>query len=142
MTKTPKTPKTIEQSVVFKSTPDTLYEFFMDSKMHSASTGMPAKVSGKVGGKWSAFEGMIGGSNLMLVPNRLIVQAWRSNSWKTEDPDSILIVRFEKVAGGTRVHLTHVGVPPYDHKGVTQGWKKYYWEPWKKYLSTKDKKAK
>jgi len=28
----------------------------------------------------------------------------------------------------------HVGVPAYDHKGVREGWPKYYWKPWKKYL--------
>jgi activator of HSP90 ATPase len=129
--------KTIEQSVVFKATPEALYKFFMDSAKHTAVTGAPAKVSNKIGGKWSAFGNMIGGSNLLLVPNWLIVQAWRSHSWKAADPDSILIVRFEKIASGTRVNLAHVGVPAYDHKGVTQGWKHYYWKPWKKYLSVK-----
>jgi activator of HSP90 ATPase len=129
--------KTIEQSVVFKASPRTLYELFMDSELHTAATGAPAKISRKIGGKWSAFGNMIGGRNLLLVPNRLIVQAWRSKPFKAADPDSILIVRFEKVKNGTRVDLTHVGVPAYDHKGVTQGWRKYYWEPWKRHLSAK-----
>jgi len=127
----------IEQSVSFSATPKTLYEFFMDSAKHTAATGMPAKVSGKAGGKWSAFGGMICGKNLVLIPNRMIVQAWRSAEWKKADPDSILIVSFEKAAGGdTTVHLVHVGVPSHDHQGVTQGWVKYYWEPWKAYLAS------
>jgi activator of HSP90 ATPase len=126
----------IEQTVSFRVTPAKLYELFMDSAKHSAATGMPAKVSRKVGGKWSAFGGMILGKNLVLVPNRMIVQAWRSAEWKKADPDSILVVGFEKAAGGgTTVHLVHVGVPAYDHQGVTQGWVKYYWEPWKEYLA-------
>jgi activator of HSP90 ATPase len=128
----------IEQSVSFSATPKTLYEFFMDSAKHTAATGMPAKVSPKAGGKWSAFGGMICGKNLVLIPNRMIVQAWRSAEWKKADPDSILIVSFEKAAGGdTTVHLVHVGVPSHDHQGVTQGWVKYYWEPWKAYLKTR-----
>jgi len=50
----------IEQSVSFpKVDPADLYELFMDSAKHSAATGMPAKISRKVGGKWSAFGGMI-----------------------------------------------------------------------------------
>jgi activator of HSP90 ATPase len=122
----------IEQSVSFNATPAKLYELFMDSVKHSAATGMPAKISRKVGGKRFAFSGMILGRNLVLVPNRMIVQAWRSAEWKKTDPDSILIVGFEKAAGGDKiVHLVHVGVPPYDHQGVTQGWVKFYWEPWK-----------
>jgi activator of HSP90 ATPase len=128
----------IEQTVAFNATPAKLYELFMNSARHTAPTGMPAKISRKVGGKWSAFSGMILGKNLSLTPNRMIVQSWRSAEWKKADPDSILIVSFEKtVNGGAQVHLVHVGVPEYDHQGVTQGWVKFYWEPWKAYLATR-----
>jgi activator of HSP90 ATPase len=130
----------IEQSVSFSATPAKLYEFFMDSAKHTAATGMPAKVSRRVGGKWSAFGGMILGTNLVLIPNRRIVQAWRTSEWKKADPDSILILNFEKAAGGhATIHLVHVGVPSYDHQGVNQGWMKYYWEPWKEYLSSRNR---
>jgi len=126
----------IEQTVAFSATPAKLYELFMDSAKHTAATGMPAKISRKVGGKWSAFSGMILGKNLSPIPNRMIVQSWRSAEWKKADPDSVLVVSFEKTAnGGAQVHLVHVGVPEYDHAGVTQGWVKFYWEPWKTYLA-------
>jgi activator of HSP90 ATPase len=131
----------IEQSVTFQSTPAELYQLFLDSAKHSTATGAPAKISRKVGGKWSAFGGMILGKNLALVPNRMIVQSWRSSAWKSSDPDSILVVRFEKTRNGAAVYLAHVGVPPYDHTGVTQGWKKYYWEPWSKYFKGRKRKA-
>lgn len=132
----------IEQSVSFpKVTPAELYALFMDSTKHSAATGMPAKISRKVGGKWFAFGGMILGKNLALVPNRVVVQAWRSSAWKKADPDSILVVRFEKSPGGATAYLAHVGVPPYDREGVTKGWKKYYWESWKKYFAVRKRPA-
>jgi activator of HSP90 ATPase len=133
--------RAIEQTAVFESTPSALYELFMNSAKHSAATGAPARISRKVGGKWSAHSGMIGGKNLALVPNKMIVQAWRSAGWKTTDPDSVLVVRFERAPGGARVHLSHVGVPQHDHKGVTQGWRKYYWKPWKKYLAAQKRSA-
>jgi activator of HSP90 ATPase len=133
--------RVIEQSVTFKTTPAELYQLFVDSAKHSAATGAPAKISRKVGGRWSAFGGMILGRNLALVPNRTIVQSWRSSAWKPSDPDSILILRFEKTKNGATVHLAHVGVPRHDHKGVTQGWKKYYWEPWGKYFKGRKRKA-
>lgn len=122
------------------ATPAKLYELFMNSAKHTLATGMPAKISPKVGGKWSAFGGMIYGRNLLLIPNRRIVQAWRSSEWKKSDPDSILVVSFEKAAGGgAQVQLDHVGVPEHDHAGVTQGWIKYYWEPWKAYFAARKK---
>lgn len=119
-------------------TPAKLYEMFMNSAKHTAASGMPAKISPKVGGKWSAFGGMILGKNLVLIPNRMIVQTWRASHWKESDSDSILVVTFEKSpGGGARVELDHVGVPMHDQTGVTQGWVKYYWEPWKAYLSAR-----
>ena len=126
----------IHQRVVFGATPAKLYALFMDSARHAAATGAPARISRKIGGNWKAHSGMIRGKNLVLVPGRFIVQSWRSMSWKASDPDSILIVRFEKIPAGTLVDLVHVGVPAYDHKGVTQGWQKYYWKPWRKYLAS------
>jgi activator of HSP90 ATPase len=132
----------VEQSAFFpKVTPAVLYSLFMDSVEHSAATGAPAKISPKIGGKWSAFGGMILGRNLDLVPNRMIVQSWRSSEWKKSDPDSVLVVRFEKSPGGATAYLAHVGVPQHDHAGVTQGWKKFYWEQWEKYLATRNRKA-
>jgi activator of HSP90 ATPase len=121
-----------------KATPAKLYELFMDSAKHAAATGAPAKISRKPGGKWTAFGGMLLGKNLVIIPNRMIVQTWRSSEWKKADPDSILVVTFEKFSdGGAKVDLVHVGVPEYDHAGVTQGWVKYYWESWKAYLAAR-----
>ena len=28
-----------------------------------------------------------------------------------------------------------VNVPAHDHKGVSQGWRTYYWKPWNAYLA-------
>ncbi|HEX3377826.1 MAG TPA: SRPBCC domain-containing protein [Candidatus Acidoferrales bacterium] len=129
---------TIQYSATFeKANPAKLYELFADSAKHSAATGMPAKISRKVGGDWTAFGKMLRGKNLVLIPNRMIVQTWRSSEWKKSDPDSILVVTFEKTKDGAKADLVHVGVPEYDHEGVTEGWIKYYWEPWKAYLSSK-----
>jgi len=129
---------TIQYSATFENaTPAKLYALFADSAQHTAATGMPATISRKVGGKWTAFGKMLLGKNLVLIPNRMIVQTWRSSEWKKSDPDSILIVSFDKATDGAKVDLVHVGVPEYDHAGVTEGWIKYYWEPWKTYLSAK-----
>jgi len=120
------------------ATPRKLYELFMDSAKHTAATGMPAKISAHVGGNWSAFGGMILGKNLFLIPNRMIVQTWRSSEWKKADPDSILVASFGKSANGeAQVELVHFGVPEYDHEGVRKGWVKFYWEPWKEYLAAR-----
>ncbi len=126
--------KAIEQTVRFSATPAELFEMYLDSKKHSAATGGTARMSRKVGGKFTAWEGQLNGKNLLIVKNQMIVQEWRSSQWKASDSPSILILTFSKAPGGSQVDLTHVNVPEHDHAGVTKGWTKYYWEPWKKYL--------
>ena len=131
----------IQQSVRFSCSPDVLFEMYMNSAKHSAATGVRARISRRAGGKFKAFEGALWGRNLMVVPKRMIVQAWRSTNFKKTDPDSILVLEFSKVAGGAKVSLVHAGVPLQDHKGVTQGWPKYYWRPWKSYLASQKRKG-
>ncbi len=126
--------KPIVQSVTFKATPRQLFELYTESKKHSAATGQRAIVSNRAGGKFTAFEGKIFGRNLVVVPDRMIVQAWRAAHWKENDLDSILTLTFSNAPGGGRIDLVHVGVPQHDHKGVTQGWPNYYWKPWRVYL--------
>jgi activator of HSP90 ATPase len=129
--------RAIQQSIVLKAPPEELFETFLDSKKHSAATGMPAKASRRAGGKFAAFGGQILGRNLLIVPQQMIVQAWRASHWKVEDPDSILVLRFSRAPAGGRIDLVHVNVPGHDHKGVTEGWTKYYWKPWKAYLAAR-----
>jgi hypothetical protein len=129
--------KAIQQSVKFKASPAELFEMYLDSKKHSAATGGLAKISRRVGGKFKAWGNQLSGRNLLIIPNTMIVQAWRANHWKPSDPDSILVLRFSKAPGGAVVDLVHANVPPYDHRGVSDGWPTYYWKPWKKYLAEK-----
>jgi activator of HSP90 ATPase len=132
--------KTIQQSVRFAAPPRTLFEMYLDSGKHAAATGGKAAMSRKVGGAFTAWNKMLRGRNLMIVPNRLIVQSWRSVNFKAGDADSILILEFSKAPGGGQVDLVHVNVPQQDHEGVSRGWPNYYWKPWKKYIAAKSKR--
>lgn len=133
--------KPIVQSVAFKCPPEELFAMFTDSKKHTAATGAKASASAKPGAKWSAFDGMISGKNLAVVPGKMIVQAWRASHWHDSDADSVLIVYFSPAKGGGKVEIVHAGVPQHDHKGVTNGWPKFYWNPWKAYLKSQAAKG-
>jgi activator of HSP90 ATPase len=131
------TTRPIVQSVRFSAPPEELFEMYLDSKKHSAATLSDAKISRKPGGKFTAFGGQLSGRNLVIVPKRVIVQAWRAEHWPESDPDSILILTFSKAPGGGKIDLVHVNVPSHDHKDVIEGWPEYYWKRWKKYLARK-----
>jgi hypothetical protein len=74
---------------------------------------------------------------LSVLAPRLIVQSWRSTNFGADDPDSTLILSFEPEGGNGRIDLIHIDVPEQDFQGVSEGWEKYYWTPWKRYLAEK-----
>lgn len=124
----------IQQMVTFRAAPAVLFELYMDAAKHSAATGSKAVISKLPGRRFTAFNGVLSGRNLLIVPRRMIVQSWRSSQWKKTDADSILMLFFSKVPAGGRIALVHVNVPDHDYKGVSEGWEKYYWQPWREYL--------
>jgi uncharacterized protein YndB with AHSA1/START domain len=99
--------RSIHQSLVLPGTPDQVYTALMTTKGHEGFTGAPAKVSGRVGGRFTAWGGYIHGSNLRLVRGRTIVQRWRpsESDWPKNYYSTI---RFDLVASprGTRVKFT------------------------------------
>ena len=71
------------------------------------------------------------------VPNKLIVQSWRASHWKKSDLDSTLVLSFRPDPKGGRIQLVHVNVADHDYDDVKEGWRIYYWTPWRKYLARK-----
>ncbi len=126
--------KTVVQSVYFPASPSRLYGIYLSEQKHAAFIKAPASVKAKVGGSFSAFD-MLSGKFLELQKNKLIVQTWRSKSWKKSDRDSVLSLRFEKYRNGTRIELVHAHVPDHDFVDIQLGWEKYYWIPLRKYLA-------
>ncbi|MGA2318205.1 MAG: hypothetical protein ABSG71_17760 [Thermodesulfobacteriota bacterium] len=48
--------KTIRQSITFKASPHEVYDALMDSRKHAKFTGAKARISRKVGGKFTPLE--------------------------------------------------------------------------------------
>lgn len=128
-------PKLVEQSVTLPASASRLYSMYLGPGDHSAITGQKVTISSKRGSKFSAFGGALSGTMLHTVPGRLIVQAWRSAPFRKDDVDSTLILRFTPMGKRCRIDLVRVNVPDHDFDGVNHGWKKYYWQPWRKYLA-------
>jgi activator of HSP90 ATPase len=125
--------KSIRQSVTIKASPHAVYEALMDPKKHGDFTGGEAKISRKVGGKFSISGGDIQGENLELVPDQKIVQSWRYSDW---EPGVYSRATFALKAVGdkTKLTFTQSGVPDEHYEDIKQGWIDYYWGPIKEML--------
>jgi uncharacterized protein YndB with AHSA1/START domain len=128
-------PRTVTSAVELPASAARLYRMYLDPKQHAAFTGAPVKIAARQGAPFVAFGGALSGTILQVVPNRLIVQSWRSTHFAKRDLDSTLILSFWPCRGGARIELTHVNIADSDFAGVSEGWSKYYWIPWRTYLT-------
>jgi activator of HSP90 ATPase len=126
----------IRQSVVLPAPGKRLFEMFVSADLHAAFTGLPVTIGEKPGSPFSAFNGALSGTILETLKPALLVQSWRSVSFRDADPDSTLILHFDDHDRGGVIDLIHLDVPEHDYEGVTNGWDKYYWTPWRKYLES------
>lgn len=127
--------KTIQLAASLPASPDKLFDMYLDPAEHAAFTGSAVTIAAQAGAVFSAFDGVLSGTILQVVPKRLIVQSWRSPHWGPNDIDSTLILTFLPDKEGERIELTQVNVVEEDFAGVSHGWEKFYWTPWRAFLT-------
>lgn len=130
--------KSLKLSETFPANAKTLFEGWLDSATHGTFTGgQVAKISGKVGGKFSAWDGYISGITLEIEPYRRIMQSWRTTEFPADAPDSHLEILFEEKSKGTKITLIHTNIPEGQEEDYLQGWKDFYFKPMQAYFLKK-----
>jgi activator of HSP90 ATPase len=102
--------------------------------MKSIASKMPTSLSAVEGSAFALFGGYITGRQILLQPDELIVQAWRSASW---GPGLYSIARFQVVdaPGGSKILFDHGGFPKGEASSLSAGWQANYWTPLRKLLA-------
>lgn len=126
--------RTLSLAASMPVAPELLFDMYLDPDRHAAFTGTPVTIGSEPGSAFRAFEDAITGTILHTQPRRLIVQSWRSVNFAESDIDSTLILSFWPKPEGARIELMHVNVPEADFDGVSEGWGKFYFTPWRAYL--------
>jgi len=121
--------ETIQLSAILPASPEQIYRDWLSSTGHTAFTGSPAEVDPAVGGRFTAWDGYIAGTNIELEPYRRILQAWRTSEFPTGSPDSRLEVLLEAVESGTRLTINHSHIPEGQGAMYAQGWQDFYFSP-------------
>ena len=129
-------PRNVIIAASLPAAPDKLFDMYLDAKAHAAFTGFPVTIAARAGAPFRAFNDMLSGTIIHVAPKRLIVQTWRSANWPATAIDSVLTLSFWPDKDGARIELVHANVPEEDFAGVSQGWEKYYWTPWRAYLAS------
>ena len=126
--------KTIRQKAFIPADPSDIYNAFLDARKHTEITGAAATCERRVGGKFSAWDGYISGTNLRLENGRRIIQRWKTSEWPKGYKPSTLELAFKPKDGGTVIQLVQTNVPAAQVDSYKRGWFDYYWNPLKRYF--------
>ena len=126
--------ETIRLSETFPVSAKILFDAWLSSDKHSSFTGGKAQILSRRGTRFTAWDGYIKGTNVIIQPYGRIVQKWRTTEFPPGAPDSNLEILFEKVDGGTKLTILHTNLPPGDGRKYEKGWQDYYFKPMKKYF--------
>jgi activator of HSP90 ATPase len=122
-------------TVKLNCTAKEVFKGWLDNKTHSEFTGgTKAKIEASEGGKFSAYDGYITGTNVEIFPHKKIVQKWRTTEFDNKDEDSTLEILFTQKEDYTLVSLTHTNIPEGQGERYKKGWKDYYFTNMKKYF--------
>jgi activator of HSP90 ATPase len=140
--------ESIHQEPTFTASRNRVYEALTDTRQFDKATQLtgvmqsapmakmkkPTEISPHVGGEFVLFGGYITGRHIELVPNELIVQAWRTAAWSR---GTYSIVRFELIeqGAGSKIVFDHTGFPNGEAGHLAAGWQANYWKPIEKLLA-------
>ena len=113
--------------------PSEVYDAWLNSEKHGTMIGASAMITPETGSEFSAWDGYITGKNLELVPDKKIVQSWRTIEFMDSDEDSILEVRLAPVKRGCEITLIHSNIPD-NQPDYAQGWAENYFDPMREYF--------
>jgi activator of HSP90 ATPase len=124
----------IKLKETFPVKPEVIYTAWLNSEEHSKMTGSKAVCSNKIGGLFTAWDGYINGKNIGLIPDKEIIQEWRTTEFRDEDSSSELTIHLEETPEGCELTLTHTDIPS-GQSDYEKGWADFYFTPMKEYFS-------
>jgi len=130
--------ESFQLSTILPTTPKSIYHAWLNGGEHGTFTGSHATVDPRPGGKFTAWDGYIWGTNLELEMNRRILQSWRTSDFPEDSEDSRLEILLEEVKDGTKVTLIHTQIPEGQGEEYRRGWEEWYFEPMNQYFSKQE----
>ncbi len=119
----------------FKCKPQKLYQTWLSSLLHSEMIGSESEIDPVVGGSFKIWDNYISGTTIELVPDKKIVQKWRTTEFADDDKDSLLELNLEEIDGCTKLTLRHSDIPDGQSRDYKQGWLEYYFDQMKEYFN-------
>jgi uncharacterized protein YndB with AHSA1/START domain len=127
--------ESLDLVTILPVSPERVYQVWIDPDAHARFTGGAATGEPRVGGRFTAWDGYIEGTYLVLEPPSRIVMRWRTSEFPEGEGDSQLEIRFVERDGRTELRLLHTEIPEGQGARYESGWDEFYFEPLLKILS-------
>lgn len=117
-----------QHSIFIDAAPEVVFEYWTNADLLVRWIGERARLDPRPGGEFTIDFGerRMQGHYVALEPPRRLVIAWgRQGSRELPPSSSTLEVRFIRQDGGTRVEISHTGLPPSERRGHALGWQRY-----------------
>jgi activator of HSP90 ATPase len=123
----------ILHTIRFQAPAAAIYEVLVRGELFAKMSGAPAQIDAAPQGEISLFGGYISGRNLELIPNKKLVQTWRSKDWP-EEIESTVSFALAEDQGTTTLSFEHKGFPEDMAEHLEKGWHEKYWNPIRKFV--------
>src|SRR5215471_4541703 len=126
-----KKPQPIRREVMIDAPPDVVFSFFTDPAKFILWLGRVAELDARPGGLFRVNvngRDVVRGTFLEVVPPRRVVFTWGWEGKESAVPPGstrVEITLAPEGAGGTRLRLTHTGLPEPSRGGHDEGWVHY-----------------
>lgn len=122
-------------SVKLHCTAKEVFTGWLNDAAHSEFTGgKKATTSPNEGGKFTAWDGYITGTNVEIFPYKKIIQKWRTAEFEEGDEDSVIELFFTFKDDHTLVSISHSNIPDGQGEKYKKDWKDHYFSHMKKYF--------
>ncbi len=118
-------PSSLHASIFITTTPQVVYDAWLDPIYHQAVSSAPALIDPRVGGLYSLWGGSITGEFVFLQRPSRIAQTWRTEDFEPWTPDSRLELRFLPQNGGTRMNVSQDQIPAGLYEQFRFGWERH-----------------
>jgi len=113
----------ILQTYKIKADVEEIWQALVDPKIIKKWGAGPAKMSEKIGFKFSLWGGDIIGKNIEVKKKKLLKQEWSQPDWEKPSLVKFVLTSTKNI---TTVKLTHTNFPIKEEKDLKNGWKDYY----------------
>jgi activator of HSP90 ATPase len=123
----------ITKSYLIEAPLDEVWQALVDPEVIETWSGSAAQMNAAPGSAFSLWEGDIFGTVVSAEPPTNLVEEWYGGDWAKP---SIAAFSLTAERGGTRLTLTHSGVPEDEVADFDAGWDDYYLGPLKELLES------